>query len=229
MNAAGLLKHYDRIADAPDAVDKLRRLILDLAVRGKLVPQDPNDEPVPELLRRIAAEKLRLVKTGYAREPKLIPTNMGTPFSLPKSWRWSQIAAIGLLNPRNEAPDAVSVSFVPMSLIAAEYGVAHGHEVRPWSEVKKGYMHFAEGDVGLAKITPCFENGKSTVFRDLAGGIGAGTTELHVFQMSAFHRDGHSEDDWHGGPEARSRRLLRPFIIPAPAYRRAATHRRQGR
>ena len=180
MNAAGLLKHYERIADAPDAVAKLRRLILDLAVRGKLVPQDLNDEPVPELLKRIAAEKLRLVKAGYARDPKAIPANNGAPFPLPKSWRWSQIAAIGLLNPRNEASDAVSASFVPMSLIAAEYGVGHGHEVRPWSEVKKGYTHFAEGDVGLAKITPCFENGKSTVFRDLTGGVGAGTTELHV-------------------------------------------------
>ena len=46
----------------------------------------------------------------------------------------------------------------------------------------KGYTHFAEGDVGLAKITPCFENGKSTVFRNLTGGIGSGTTELHVIR-----------------------------------------------
>ena len=65
-------------------------------------------------------------------------------------------------------------------MIAAEYGVANGHEPRLWGETKKGYTHFAEGDVGLAKITPCFENGKSTVFRKLTGGIGAGTTELHV-------------------------------------------------
>lgn len=67
-----------------------------------------------------------------------------------------------------------------MPLIAAEYGVANGLEARPWGEIKKGYTHFAEGDVGLAKITPCFENGKSTVFRGLIGGIGAGTTELHI-------------------------------------------------
>jgi type I restriction enzyme S subunit len=69
---------------------------------------------------------------------------------------------------------------VPMPLIAAEYGVGNNHEIRPWGEIKKGYTHFAEGDVGLAKITPCFENGKSTVFRKLTGGIGSGTTELHV-------------------------------------------------
>jgi hypothetical protein len=46
MNAERLLAHYERIADAPDAIARLRRFILDLAVRGKLVPQDANDEPV---------------------------------------------------------------------------------------------------------------------------------------------------------------------------------------
>lgn len=59
MNADGLLAHYERIADAPDAIARLRRFILDLAVRGKLVPQDSTDEPVSELLRRIAREKAR--------------------------------------------------------------------------------------------------------------------------------------------------------------------------
>ena len=71
-------------------------------------------------------------------------------------------------------------SFVPMPRISAEYGVSSSHEVRPWGEIKSGFTHFAEGDVALAKITPCFENGKSTIFRGLTGGVGAGTTELHV-------------------------------------------------
>jgi type I restriction enzyme S subunit len=52
--------------------------------------------------------------------------------------------------------------------------------VKAWGAIKRGYTHFSNGDVGLAKITPCFENGKSTVFNDLTGGIGAGTTELHI-------------------------------------------------
>ena len=64
MNAEQLLTHFDRIADAPDAIPRLRRFILDLAVRGKLVEQDPNDEPASELLKRIAAEKEALVKAG---------------------------------------------------------------------------------------------------------------------------------------------------------------------
>jgi type I restriction enzyme, S subunit len=51
-----------------------------------------------------------------------------------------------------------------------------------WAEIKKGYTHFADRDVALAKITPCFENGKSCVFDGLPNGIGAGTTELHIFR-----------------------------------------------
>jgi type I restriction enzyme S subunit len=180
MNAERLLKHYERIADAPDAIARLRRFILDLAVRGKLVPQEPEDEPAGKLLKRIAAEKARLVEAEAIRKEKPIPPRPEPPFPLPSGWLWSQIAEIGVLSPRNEVSDTFDASFVPMPLIAAEYGVAHEYEVRPWGEIKKGYTHFAEGDVGLAKITPCFENGKSTVFRNLRGGIGSGTTELHV-------------------------------------------------
>lgn len=180
MNAERLLQHYEKIADAPDAVPRLRRFILDLAVRGKLVPHNPKEEPASELLKRIAKEKARLARDGAIRTPRPVPPLSDTPFSLPDAWSWSQLAEIGSISPRNEADDNGQASFVPMPLIAAEYGVPNGHEIRLWSEIKKGYTHFAEGDVGLAKITPCFENGKSTVFRRLAGGIGAGTTELHI-------------------------------------------------
>ncbi len=182
MNAERLLAHYEKIADAPDAIARLRRFILDLAVRGRLVPQDLNDEPASELLQRIAAEKARLVKAGEIRQPKAIEPldHSDLPFSIPKGWSWTQIARLGVLGPRNEAPDNLTASFVPMPMIFAGYGVANDHEPRLWGEIKKGYTHFAEGDVGLAKITPCFENGKSTVFRNLTGGIGSGTTELHV-------------------------------------------------
>ena len=70
MNAEQLLTHFDRIADAPDAVPRLQRFILDLAVRGKLVEQDPNDEPAVELFKRIATEKERLAKAGEIKKRK---------------------------------------------------------------------------------------------------------------------------------------------------------------
>ena len=69
-----------------------------------------------------------------------------------------------------------------MALISSTYRVAAQSEERTWSEIKKGFTHFADGDVVMAKITPCFENAKSAVMRNLVNGVGAGTTELHVFR-----------------------------------------------
>jgi type I restriction enzyme, S subunit len=182
MNPALLIANFDRISDAVDAVPRLRRFVLDLAVRGKLVEQDPNDEPSSALLKRIQLKKAEIAKATELRKAKPLPplAKNDLPFSLPANWRWSQLAEIGFLNPRNIARDGTQSSFVPMPLISSEYGVGNTHEVRPWGEIKTGFTHFAEGDVALAKITPCFENGKSTIFRGLTGGIGAGTTELHV-------------------------------------------------
>ena len=176
------LNNFTPLTTRPEQVKTLRQIILNLAVRGKLVPQDPNDEPASELLKRIEKEKAWLVKTGESRKQKAIPplTEGEQPFTLPANWQWSQIAEIGLVSPRNEAADDVPASFIPMPMIPAEYGATCSHEVRQWGDIKKGYTHFAEGDIGLAKITPCFQNGKSVVFRNLTGGMGSGTTELHI-------------------------------------------------
>lgn len=138
MNAERLLQHYAKIAEAPDAFARLRRFVLDLAVRGKLVPQDPKDEPAAEIVKHVAAEKARLVETGEIRTPKAVPALSNVPFAIPTNWCWSQLAEIGLLSPRNEARDLLEASFVPMPMIAAEYGVANTHEVRPWGEIKRG-------------------------------------------------------------------------------------------
>jgi type I restriction enzyme S subunit len=181
FSSSYLLKYFGQVAEAPDAIPRLRRFILDLAVRGKLVEQNLHDEPASELLNRIETEKDRLVKADALRNQstQLIDKEQ-TPFNIPTNWSWTQLSQIGIINPRNESTDSADASFVPMPMIFAEYGMAHQHEVRPWGEIKKGFTHFAEGDVGLAKITPCFENGKSTVFRNLTGSLGAGTTELHI-------------------------------------------------
>jgi type I restriction enzyme S subunit len=96
MNADRLLAHYHRIADAPDAIARLRRFVLDLAVRGKLVPQDPNDKPASELLKRIAAEKARLVKAGEFREPSsFVEIRRGDlPFKVRRHWEWTKLIEI---------------------------------------------------------------------------------------------------------------------------------------
>src|SRR5262245_19386126 len=105
MNANRLLTHYERISDAPDASQRLRRFVLDLAVRGKLVPQDPKVESVSELLKRIAAEKARLARAGEIGVQKSIPALPDIPVPIPTNWCWSQLAEIGVLRPRNKAPD----------------------------------------------------------------------------------------------------------------------------
>lgn len=99
MNAERLLQHYEQIADAPDAIARLRRFILDLAVRGKLVPQDFEEEPASELLKRIAEEKARLLKAGEIRTPKPLSAVVDVTFSIPSNWSWSQIAEIGIMTP----------------------------------------------------------------------------------------------------------------------------------
>ncbi len=177
-----LVRHFDLIAQAPGGVARLRELILTLAVQGKLVPQDPSDEPASELLKKIRAEKDRLIAEGKIKRDKPLDeiADQQKPFELPDGWIWTSLAAVGIINPRNDAADEAVASFVQMSSIPVQFSEAHAEELRPWNAIKSGFTHFAEGDVGVAKITPCFENGKSTVFCNLSNGIGAGTTELHI-------------------------------------------------
>ena len=69
-----------------------------------------------------------------------------------------------------------------MALLDDGYSGRYSYEKKKWKECKKGFTHFANGDVCFAKISPCFENRKSAYFKDLSGGCGAGTTELYVLR-----------------------------------------------
>lgn len=177
-----LLSDLNLLATAPNGVARLRELILTLAVQSKLVPQDASDEPASVLLKKIRAEKDRLIADGKIKRDKPLAgiAEDEKPFELPTGWEWSCLATIGVINPRNDATDDTAASFVQMSSIPVAFSEPHISEERAWCDIKSGFTHFAEGDVGVAKITPCFENGKSTVFKNLRNGIGAGTTELHI-------------------------------------------------
>lgn len=175
------------LCTAPNGIQKLRGLILDLALRGKLVAQDSQDEPASELLKRIADERARLEENGTYRKKKAERPLIGNaePLSMPEGWALTSLASISLINPRNTADDSVEVSFVPMASIGTRFEGSHQHQIRKWGDVKQGFTHFAEGDIGVAKITPCFENSKACVFAGLQNGIGAGTTELHIIRPLA--------------------------------------------
>jgi type I restriction enzyme S subunit len=92
-----LVRHFDLIAQAPGGVARLRELILTLAVQGKLVPQDPSDEPASELIKKIRAEKDRLIAEGKIKRDKPLAeiTDEEKPFELPKEWEWVPLQFIG--------------------------------------------------------------------------------------------------------------------------------------
>lgn len=104
-------------------IKKLRELILELAVRGKLVPQDPNDEPASELLKRIAAEKAELVKQGKIKKQKPLPeiSEEEKPFELPEGWEWGRISEIGH-DWGQKTPDK-DFTYIDVGSINKEYGI----------------------------------------------------------------------------------------------------------
>ena len=166
----------------------LRQKILDLAIHGKLVPKDPNDEPASVLLERIKAEKERLIKEGKIKRTKRSKAACDKPhyenedFDIPNSWTMAEMSDLFLLNPKNEVSDETEVGFVPMACVEDGFSGNHSFETRKWEDVKKGYCHFQNGDIGVAKISPCFENLKSCILHSLPNGVGTGTTELVILR-----------------------------------------------
>ncbi|MFQ5830103.1 MAG: restriction endonuclease subunit S [Candidatus Methylomirabilia bacterium] len=105
---------------------------------------------------------------------------------LPWGWRLVKLAEICLINPsKRQIPDLspeTPVTFVPMAAVDEDTGTMTTTETRTLSQVRKGYTYFADGDVIWAKITPCMQNGKAAVARDLTSGLGFGSTEFHVLR-----------------------------------------------
>jgi type I restriction enzyme S subunit len=89
-------QHFDLLLDRPEAIDALEQTLLQLAVRGLLVPQDPTDEPASALLQKIRAEKDRLIATGQIKRDKPLPpiTDEEKPFELPVGWEWVRMGAV---------------------------------------------------------------------------------------------------------------------------------------
>ena len=164
---------------------ELKNSILQLAIQGKLVEQRPEEGTAQELYEQIQAEKQRLIKEGKLKKEKPLPeiTEEEKPFEIPEGWMWVRLREITCLNPKNDLPDELEVSFIPMALIDDGYRSSHSFEIKTWGSIKKGFTHFADGDIGIAKITPCFQNRKSVIFCNLKNGYGAGTTELSIVRV----------------------------------------------
>lgn len=102
---------------------------------------------------------------------------------IPSDWEMKKLKSIATINPSNKnknlLPDT-EVAFLPMEALSTKN--SYESISRPLSEVSSGYSHFSEGDVVLAKVTPCFENHKAAVIRSIPNGIGYGTTEIHTIR-----------------------------------------------
>jgi len=184
---------------------QLKNSILQWAIQGKLVPQDPNDEPASVLLERIRTEKAKLVKEKKIKkdknesiiyrgednsyyekflatgEVKCIDDEI--PFEIPNGWEWARFSTIVNMSPTVLAEDDVNAAFMPMALINAGYSSGYSYETKNWSLIKTGFTKLAVGDIAFAKITPCFQNRKSFILEDVPGKVAAATTELNVLRL----------------------------------------------
>lgn len=93
-------EHFDVLFTTEDSIDQLKQTILQLAVMGKLVKQDPNDEPASKLLERIAAEKEQLIKDKKIKKQKPLPpiADDEEPFDLPDGWEWVSLSQVGIFS-----------------------------------------------------------------------------------------------------------------------------------
>ena len=156
MNADWLLAHYERIADAPEAVPRLRRFILALAVRGKLAKQDPNDEPASELLKKIAAEKARLVKVGEIKKQSAVPlvATYEALFSVPNVWKWTRIGSAAYVEMGQSPPSEHynrTGHGIPFFQGKADFGKRYP-TARYWCTQPKKYA--APGDILISVRAP---------------------------------------------------------------------------
>ncbi|WP_195637930.1 restriction endonuclease subunit S [Bacteroides ovatus] len=208
---AELLSQIDKYSKVQNQLDELniaikeslKKSILQEAIQGKLVPHLTEDGTAQDLLEQIKTEKQKLVKEGKLKKSalatsvifrgddnkyyeqigkKCLDITEQIPFVIPETWQWVRIRDVFQLSPKNEAEDEKLAAFVPMEKISAGYKSDFTFDTAKWGSIKKGFTHFANGDVAFAKITPCFQNRKSAIFHDLPNGIGAGTTELKVLR-----------------------------------------------
>ena len=166
-----LNKNRDQIVNR---ITRIKAKILDIAMQGKLVPQDPTDEPASDMLLRINPKA------------KIITDNPHYP-QLPSGWCIAAIRDTFEINPKNKADGDKEAGFVPMASICDGFNNSFIYTPRKWDEIKNGFTHFANGDIAVAKISPCLENRKSMILRNLPNGIGCGTTELLVFRSKVIY------------------------------------------
>ena len=193
------------------------------------LPGATNTAPhsVTEALR-LRRDNLPYEKTG--KESRCIAEEI--PFEIPDSWEWVRCRSLFFVNPRNTMPDDALVGFMPMPLLQDGFQNKHSFETKKWREVKNGFTHFSDGDLVIAKITPCFQNRKSAIIAGLPNSCGAGTTELHVlrdvsnclfmpfflwlFKTNHFIEEGKKHFSGTAGQQRIGKDFISTYLLPLP-------------
>lgn len=149
-----LLAHFDRISEAPDAIQRLRRFVLDLAVRGKLAPQDPSDEPASTLVQRIQVEK-RAQGIRAAKVVALHETDV--PLAVPDGWMWARIGQ--LTSDRGQAIPSESFTYIDVTSINKEVGrIADPKVLSAADAPSRARKRVQRGDVLYSCVRPYLLN-----------------------------------------------------------------------
>lgn len=180
MEIKSFFDNFETMAEAPNGVQKLREMILQLAVQGKLVPQDPNDEPASVLLDKIRAEKKRLIKVGKIKKNEQLPVihENELPYRLPDSWVWARFAdlvyfEIGRTPPRKESINWAENGYPWVSISDLE----HKQVI---SSTKESISEVAYNKIFKGKIVPA-----GTLLMSFKLTIG----KISVLGVDAFHNE----------------------------------------
>ena len=200
-------------------IEQIRSKILELAISGKLVHQNSSDEPAIELLKRI--------------NPAYKPADNRHYENVPTGWQFVKIKDVFTINPKNIVDDDIDAGFVSMAMIDDGYRDSYQFEKKKWALIKNGFTHFKDGDIAVAKISPCLENRKSMILKNLPNGIGAGTTELHIFRSAIvdpkfalyFFKSDHFINQCVGtfngvvGQQRVGKNIIEDIMFPLPPYK----------
>lgn len=213
---------------------RYRQAVLKYAFEGKLTEEwrrthKNQIEPAQKLLESIKQE--RKEKLALMEIPSVDISNFG---AIPENWELTRLGVIADINPnlpKQGFPDNFEVSFLPMKAVEARTGKFDRSITKKYSEVRKGFTYFQDGDLIFAKITPCMENGKIALVKGLKNGLGFGSTEFHVLRLylgvipeyffyfllqDAFRKDAKRNMTGSAGQLRVSARYMQNAIVPLP-------------
>ncbi|KEY44622.1 restriction endonuclease subunit S [Pantoea agglomerans] len=195
-NWARISQHFDTLFTTQASIDALKQTILQLAVMGKLVPQDPNDEPASELLKRIEQEKAQLVKEGKIKKQKPLPpvSDEEKPFELPLGWEWCRIKEIAQVGtgstPSRDNPDYWSepeFNWVTSGETSSPFIITTAEKVSMSAVMETNISIYPPGTLVIAMYGQGKTRGQITELR-ISAGTNQACAAIQLFESNEFHR-----------------------------------------